>query len=178
LDIRVDNNPDGALFDWVDDDDDNFPVMNDITGLQDAINKLKPGDSTMIIVGIKNFGSIAGLANIGLKNLRDDDNGLQEPEIAGSGELSANVDVVVSYGDKSEIGDTWDAWYDVFTGTLLEWSSVSPNVDADSAGGDTLMEAGDDDYWVVEFSINSVVGNDIMSDTATFDIEFGLVQQP
>ena len=38
------------------------------------------------------------------------------------------------------------------------------------------MSADDDDYWVLEFSIPATVGNEIMSDKVSFDVEFGLVQ--
>jgi predicted ribosomally synthesized peptide with SipW-like signal peptide len=173
LDLKIDKDPDGSVFDWVNDDDSNFPVMNNFWDL----SNLKPGDSMRVIAGINNTGSVDGLANIGLKNLVDADNTLEEPETAGSGELSANVDVVVSYGDKSVIGDAWETWTSVWTGTLLEWSNLGANIDAIALLGVGVADV-DTDYWVIDFSIDSSVGNDIMTDTATFDIEFGLVQQP
>jgi spore coat-associated protein N len=171
LDLQIDEDPDGSVFSWV--DDPSVPVMNNIAGLQDQINNMKPGDSGMIIVGIKNNGSIDGFANLGFKSVIDDENGIEEPEIAVTtgGDLSEAVDIVISYGDKSVIGDTWEAWDLVWSGKLSEWKALSTNVYAVPA-----IEPQEDDYWVVEFSIATTVGNEIMSDTVGFNVEFGLDQ--
>jgi len=179
LDLRVDSDPDGSEFDW----DAGVPVMNDIPGLQDAINKLKPGDSGIVIVGIQNYSDIPGLANIGIKNVVDKENtrleqeeGFDDTSAADSGELSGAVNLVISYGDKSVIGDTGN-WVEVWSGKLIDWKDYTgSNKDAPVAMAGVVVDVYDDDYWVLEFSIPTSVGNEIMSDSVTFDVEFGLEQ--
>jgi predicted ribosomally synthesized peptide with SipW-like signal peptide len=181
LDLQIDSDSDGATFNWV--DGAAVPVMNNISELSDAISKLKPGDSTTVIVGIKNNSTIEGLANIGIKNVVDYEN-VKLPQENGfdttaGGELSGAVNLVISYGDKSEIGSEWDKWTDVWSGTLLDWKGFTgANKDASNGGASVVMtgSGADDDYWVLEFSIPASTGNEIMSDKVSFDIEFGLEQ--
>jgi len=177
LDLKFDNDPDGSVFNWVDDPD--LINVNDV--MDECVNNLKPGDSDIIIIGIKNAGTVDGWADIHILNVVDYDNGGTEPEIAvpdtntgdpgaGEGELSMYVDVVLSYGDKSVIGSTWDAWVEVASGTLAAIACTDYYWTAP-------IEAGVDDYWVIEFSIASDVGNIIQSDSVEFDVEFSLDQE-
>jgi len=173
LDLQIDSNPDGAVFTWVDDPD--VPTLNCCFGA--ALDCLKPGDEATVIVGIRNNGCVDGTADIHIKNVVDDDNGLEEPEPATGydGDLSRAVNVVISYGDKSAIGDTGN-WAHCRTGTLLglDCKTIDAPVPLPSKG----TADADTDYWVIEFWIPGTVGNEIMGDTVTFDIEFTLHQVP
>lgn len=161
LDIKVDMDPDGAIEDW----QDNAPTMNTYDGVMWDISTMKPGDEIMVIVGVKNFGSIDGTADLHFIITGETDGD------ADGARLDSNIDIEVSYGDKSDIGDAWDMWTYVTDGSLRDLHCVT--IDAP-----VPLEAGVDDYWVIEFSIDSSVGNVIQGDSVTFDIEFTLHQEP
>ncbi len=64
---------------------------------------LKPGDEGMVEINLANVGCVDGVADIHLKNMVSDDNGLTEPESdvdatggAGEGELCCNLDMRIS----------------------------------------------------------------------------------
>lgn len=156
LDLKIDKNPAGDVFEWV--DDPYLPVIQDFYD----VGKMKPGDYMIVIVGIKNFGNVDGRATLQLQMPIQTDGGTD------GALLGVNIDVVVSYGDKSDIGDEWNAWTFVDSGTLY---ALSGELDAPVA-----LEGGEDDYWVLEFSIPSGVGNQIQGDGLELNVIFGLDQ--
>jgi len=178
LDLNIDAHPDGGTFVWVDDDD--VPTMNDILG--SALDCLKPGDSGTLIVGIRNRGCVAGIADIHITVTASDENQFAEPEAddgggaTGDGELAESIDVVISYGDKMGTASTGDdVVTEIASGTLeeLHCNNFYSGVILEGEGEDDDIG----DYWVIQFSIDGdTVGNEIMTDSVTFDIEFSLTQ--
>ncbi|RLC76079.1 MAG: hypothetical protein DRI61_13935, partial [Chloroflexi bacterium] len=77
--------------------------------------------------------------------------------------------------DKSDIGHTGN-WVLVWSGTLYNWFGYTGSYSWTAALPDSTVADEDTDYWVLEFSIATTVGNEIMGDTVTFDVEFGLNQ--
>jgi spore coat-associated protein N len=161
LDLKVDTDPTSGVT-W---SDDPLPTLNSITEIDNMINNMAPGDSISGDFGIKNDGTITGVADFTLTVTADDDNGLTEPESdvdstggSGEGELSANIDVVLTYNGAA-----------VYSGTLAGMSGNTYDAPSSIAGGATAS-------WEYTISIDSGVGNIIQSDTCDIDIEFSLDQ--
>ena len=181
MDLKIDRDPDGAVFQWV--DDPWTPVMQVVYG---GPIYMKPGSSDMVIVGILNTGTgdVEGLAGISIKNVVDAENGYAEPEpndgSPNKGELSPYMQVKLWYGDKSEGKihapehsplNPNDDWIPV-----KGWTPISAMSTEISAPASTKMAQGEDDFWVIEFRVLGTAGNEIMTDTVTFDVEFSLNQ--
>jgi len=162
LDLKVDTDP-GPGVTW---SDGGLPNLNSISELNAMINNMAPGDSISGNFGIKNDGTIEGVADFKVTVTANDDNGLTEPEQtdgdgtdgAGNGDLCANIDVVLNYNGTL-----------VYSGTLLGMSGTNYTAASNLAGGATAS-------WEYTISIATGVGNVIQSDTCTFDIEFSLTQ--
>jgi len=149
-----------------------------------SISDVKPGDSGTTTIKLKNVGSLpkpggppwTSKVYITFENLVDDDVSCSEPEgkidsSCGSGkdgELPENLNI--------RVRDYWDPncssniRFDE-THTLAEWVNNK---------GQTFlnddMPAGDVNCVVINWSVDSSVGNEIQSDSATFDIKFTLEQ--
>jgi len=147
------------------------------------ISDVKPGDSDTVTIKLKNVGSLpkpggppwASKVFIIFENLVDDDVSCTEPEdeldnTCGRGqvgELSENLNIRVrDYWDPScENNKRFDE-----TKTLKEWINTGKTFLNDD------MPAGDVNCVVIDWSINSNAGNEIQSDSATFNIRFTLEQ--
>ncbi|MCD6178138.1 hypothetical protein J7K03_02730 [bacterium] len=148
-----------------------------------SISDVKPGDSGTAIIKLKNVGTLpkpggppwTSKVYIAFENLIDDDVSCTEPEgkvddSCGSGkvgELSENLNI--------RVRDYWDPncqenkrFEEIHT--LAEWVSQGQTFLNDD------MPAGDVNCVVIDWSIDSSVGNEIQSDRATFDIKFTLEQ--
>ena len=148
-----------------------------------SISDVKPGDSGTAIIKLKNVGTLpkpggppwTSKVYIAFENLIDDDVICTEPEgkvddSCGSGkvgELSENLNI--------RVRDYWDPncqenkrFEEIHT--LAEWVSQGQTFLNDD------MPAGDVNCVVIDWSIDSSVGNEIQSDRATFDIKFTLEQ--
>ena len=150
--------------------------------IESLINNMKPGDKGTITVPIRNDGSVDGEAKLQFVNLVDYENGCNEPECvaeggtwsategctacvscnnpgSGQGELSQNLDVVVYYGAEEKARGTL---YDLVAGGVIELG---------------VLAANGEENVVMVFSIDyETVGNDIQSDSVSFDITFELIQ--
>jgi len=177
LDLKIDADPLPGTPDWV--DDPNVPNVNDLAvllGIEDTVNKMKPGDTDGIIIGIKNAGSIDGIADLHIKNVVNKDNGCTEPEADvpdcscgpdDGGELGANVLVTILYNGAPV---SYEASGDpVLADTPLDDlecnNIILGALDANATGAITMT-----------FTIPGTVGNIIQSDSVEFDVEFSLDQ--
>jgi spore coat-associated protein N len=161
LDLKVDTDPTGGVT-W---SDGPLGSLNDTSALNDMINNMAPGDYISGNFGIKNDGSIEGVADFKVTVTADAENTVTEPELTlgdtgPAGELAANIDVVLTYNGVA-----------VYSGTLAGMSGINYTAPANIAGGATAS-------WEYTISIGTGVGNIIQSDTCTVDIEFSLNQAP
>jgi predicted ribosomally synthesized peptide with SipW-like signal peptide len=164
LDLKIDVDPTSGVT-W---EDGPLGAINDDSTLNDMINNMAPGDSISGNFGIKNDGTIEGVADFKLIITGNDDNGLTEPEQddgdvddgPGNGELCENVDVVLTYNGSA-----------VYSGTLAAMDGINYTAPSNIAGGATAS-------WEFTISIGTGVNNVIQSDTCTFDVEFSLNQAP
>ena len=159
LDLKVDIDQTGNE-NYVDDPNVNFSTI-----VSNAASNLKPGDSQTFNIGIQNAGSIAGIPTIKLIGIVNDENGLIEPELtlspadtADTGELGANIDVVLAYNGAA-----------VWSGKLNDF-----NVAKFPAA--TTLAANTEAQWDITMSIATSVGNIIQSDKVSFQVVFGLYQ--
>ncbi|MGB9960136.1 MAG: TasA family protein [Candidatus Bathyarchaeales archaeon] len=128
--------------------DDPLPVFFNV-------GNVKPGDSDSEDIILSNAGSLAGKAYVHFKNVVDNEGSNPEPETAGKLSNSLYIKVLVGDNVKAE-------------GYLSAIACASHELGT-IAGGDTLTVT-------IQWSIPSTVGNEIMGDSVTFDIEFSLVQ--
>jgi len=131
---------------------------DDPLGAYFTVSNVKPGDSGSRNIELKNDGSLAGKAYIHFKNVVDSPGTTPEPEpTPDTGELSQNLKIKVSNSTHTIVDD--------FLFNIKSNSYLLGTI----AGGGTLTVT-------IEWSIPSDVGNVIMGDTVTFDIEFSLQQ--
>ena len=138
----------------------NGDIVPSINAAFDAIvNNLKPGDAGVLTIPIKNSGSLAGTPSLKVFNLLETAGLNVEPEGDTTADLGGKIDIVVKF-DGVAVG----------SGTLRSLAGTTLSAPAGSLG------AGADKNWTIEMSVASGVGNEIMADSATCDVEFGLVQ--
>lgn len=165
LDLKVDNQDDPNIFHMV-------------------LNDMKPGDTISYYWDWKNSGTITGQPWLEIINLVDSENTLLEPEStlgddAATGELSQylmmklnapgntgyvypNQPACLDSGSKCPLS-TWDDYSQIGQAPPWEvWQTIS--------GGST------NDPMVLEFELPSSVGNQVQSDSLSFDIVFHLDQ--
>lgn len=130
-----------------------------------AVTNAKPGDvSAVKMIHFRNDGSLPGQLYVKVVMDSNDENGVIEPEVgidgtAGVGELGDNlflsIDGISPMLNKSltALNAAAPAWWD--SGPLL---------------------AGHEGWVSVAWTIPSTVGNEIMSDSVTFHLEFSLEQ--
>jgi len=166
LDLKVDADPTSGGTNWVDDPD--VPTINDLIGA--AVDNLKPGDSADVLIGIKNAGTIDGIAGILLDVYDNDDNGLTEPESdvdstggPGEGELPFSIKVAIDYNG------TYLSGYEIADAVSLASLDSVPIV----LGG---LAAGTEACISLHLWIPTTVGNEIQSDSCKVDVEFSLDQ--
>jgi spore coat-associated protein N len=135
-----------------------------------TLTNLAPGMSGASSIQLTNIGSIGGTLSMLAQHMVDDEGATWEPETGDTsnpGELSANVDIAV-FSDADNDG-SWDG------GEALLWSGKLNALDDASIGLGSLAGSAST-YIGIYWSIDSAVGNDIMGDITTFDIEFTLQQ--
>jgi predicted ribosomally synthesized peptide with SipW-like signal peptide len=123
-----------------------------------SVSDVKPGDSNSKGIVLSNSGTLAGKAYIHFKNVVDSPGTTPEPEPTPDyGELSKNlyIKVLVDSTIKAE-------------GYLSDIKSNSYELGTIAGGGSLTV--------TIQWSIPSDVGNVIMGDSVTFDIEFSLQQ--
>ena len=133
---------------------------------------LKPGDEGMVEINLANVGCVDGVADIHLKNMVSDDNGLTEPESdvdatggPGEGELCCNLDMKIT-ADLDGDG-TYETL--VAEGKACDIECINWII------GDLPGESDID--IMIEWGIDAAVGNIIQTDDCSFDIEFSLNQK-
>jgi len=159
--------------------------QNPWTSVAFNVSDVKPGDSGSTTIHLKNVGTLpkpggppwTSKVFITFENLQDNDVSCSEPEREveggncgtdpGAGELAENLNITVK--------DFWDPNCQSNkrfeeTHTLAEWVSQGETFLNDD------MPAGDVNCVVIDWSVDSSVGNVIQSDSATFDIKFTLEQ--
>jgi len=160
LDLQFDNDPSGDVDNWMD------SVPNYALLYSEEINNMKPGDWEFDILGIKNAGTVDGIASIEFTNVVNLPGTTPEPEVIfnpDNGELGANVLFTIIYSadpngpklvDKISL-DALDTQGKITLGALNagQWANI----------------------WI-SFEILDSVGNVIMDDNVTFDVVFGLDQ--
>jgi predicted ribosomally synthesized peptide with SipW-like signal peptide len=131
---------------------------DDPLGAYFSVSDVKPGDSGSKGIVLSNSGTLAGKAYIHFKNVVDSPGTTPESEPTPDyGELSKNLYIKVL------VGGTVKA-----EGYLSQIQSNSYELGTIAGGGSLTV--------TIEWSIPSTVGNEIMDDSVTFDIEFSLVQ--
>jgi len=162
-----------------------------------SIGNLKPGDgmggaehgTISYQFTVTNLGTLDGKLTMKVINVRNYENGRNEPELAvdstggnpglGNGELGAYLNMQVNFpgdpgfvyrscSDPNCIGNRR-------AHTINCWENVV--IDSSMAGlPNYLIKAGQSYLGVLEFMLPSDVGNIIQSDSVEFDIEFTLEQ--
>jgi predicted ribosomally synthesized peptide with SipW-like signal peptide len=147
---------------WVDDPD--VPTVNNLWN--DKVNNVKPGDSDALIIPIKNAGTIDGYADIHIMNVTNYPGDTPEPEtLPDLGELGSAIVVKIEYDSNGDgVADEVLA-----TGTL-------DDLECNNYVATTSLTAGSTANWILTISIDSTVGNEIMGDVVTCDVEFSLDQ--
>jgi len=131
---------------------------DDPLGIFFSVSGVKPGDSGSKNIVLSNAGTLDGKAYIHFKNVEDKPGTTPESEpTPDNGELSQNLKIKVSNGTATVVEGFL---YDIKCNSYLLGTI---------AGGRSLTVT-------IEWSISSDVGNVIMGDSVTFDIEFSLVQ--
>ncbi|MCK5659966.1 MAG: SipW-dependent-type signal peptide-containing protein, partial [Methanosarcinales archaeon] len=131
-----------------------------------TVGDVFPGASGSETVTLNNTGSIdAASSTINVANIVDDDNTLTEPEEADGdtlveGELSSEITVEITVDGVSVYNGLLSSATAINAGGLVAGGSV--------AGGSVDM--------VVAWSVDTNAGNEIQSDSTTFDIEVTLNQ--
>jgi predicted ribosomally synthesized peptide with SipW-like signal peptide len=131
---------------------------DDPLGVYFSVSDVKPGDSGSKNIVLSNSGTLAGKAYIHFKNVVDSPGTTPEPEpTPDNGELSQNlyIKVLVDSTVKAE-------------GYLFNIKSNSYELGTIAGSGSLTV--------TIQWNIPSDVGNVIMGDSVTFDIEFSLQQ--
>lgn len=126
------------------------------------VNNLKPGDADVLTIPVMNSGTLAGKPSLTIKNLLEAAGVSPEPEASpDTADLGAKINLVVSFDGTP-----------VASGTLRGLAGSPLTAPSLSLPGGSAAK-----NWTIAMSIDGAsVGNEIMGDTATCDVEFGLVQ--
>jgi len=131
---------------------------DDPLGAYFSVSDVKPGDSGYKDIVLSNAGTLAGKAYIHFKNVEDKPGTTPESEpTPDNGELSQNLYIKVLVGGVVKA----EGYLSAIKCNSYELGTI--------VGGGSLTVT-------IEWSIPSDVGNVIMGDSVTFDIEFSLVQ--
>jgi len=154
---------------WV--DDPNVPTVNDLWN--SMVNNLKPGDSGTIVIPIKNAGTIDGYADIHIKNVANNENGIEEPEASAPGENG---------GEPGELGSailvniSYDSDGDGSADETLVSGETLDNLECITYTATTTLTGGSTANWIIDLWLPGSVGNKIQGDSVTCDVEFSLNQ--
>ncbi|NTW89294.1 MAG: hypothetical protein HGB37_00035 [Candidatus Moranbacteria bacterium] len=169
MDLKVDSNPASGAHQWV------KTFNNTTVSLADLFPGFSSGEGQ--IVDLKNEGSVAGKATITfivtgheVSCLAAEGTGCN---VNGPGNLPENLRVKVFYKQGSET-----SFAEVGDATLADWNSTYTNyalgnLQAQSGATDDESKLGNVKLvWYIPTS----AGNEIMTDAADVDVEFGLTQ--
>ena len=141
--------------------------------MRGAVDDVLPGDSGNVTLTVRNEGNASGRLQVTTTNVSDFENGQTEPELpvddsggdpgVGNGELSSNLLVRWVF-----INSTSDNRV-----TLTDGYVPIEDVDETVEGG-TVPENGTATA-LFEWKVPETAGNEIQSDSVTFDIDFTLV---
>lgn len=148
-----------------------------------TVGDVKPGDNGSTTIKLKNVGSIPAPGGppwtskvfITFSNLQDDDVSCPEPESKVDDSCGEGKVGELSSYLKIRVRDYWDAncqsnlRFDE-TKTLSEWCTAGKTFLNDD------IPANDVNCVIIDWSVDSGVGNIIQSDKAVFDITFTLEQ--
>lgn len=135
-----------------------------------------PGDNGKEGVGLHNNENMDGELSISFDNLLDEENACWEPEYADesdcdadtNGELGEKLDIL-AYLDENNNGD-----YET-TDTLIYNGKASGILGGSLS--DYLLPSAATEYFMLEWSLDSAVVNNVQSDKVVFDIVFNLNQK-
>lgn len=131
------------------------------------VAEVMPGDSGTATLKLQNVGG-NGTLEFQFLNLRDESITTPEPEpTPDNGELSQNLDMLIWWDDNQ------NGVYDELLGEKKVAEGKLYNI------ADVIYDLGSLDYMETKYlgmgwSIDSTVGNEIMRDRCTFDIQFGI----
>jgi hypothetical protein len=130
-------------------------------------SNVKPGDSGSRTIALKNNGTIEGTAKIHIKNVANSEgtNPESETDKTDPGDLGKYLVLKIWYdaeGNGFEVDDL------IITNEVDDLNSVLTTLGALGAGQTRNVK--------IDWELPSGVGNDVMGDIVTFDIEFSLVQ--
>jgi len=130
---------------------------------------VKPGASGFVVIALRNVGSIPGTADIHIKEVTNTEGANPEPETntAEPGDLGGVLLITIQY-DANGNGDYGDAGETIVTDAINSLNCVSKDLGP--------LGAGDSRNLKISWEVPSGVGNDIMGDIVTFNIEFSLKQ--
>lgn len=139
------------------------------------VEEVWPGDSGNVTLNLTNIGDL-GTLSMNVTNLLDSEKGCNEPESLadstcgdpgeGEGELSKKLDMLIWWDDNNNglyepPGETLIA-----ADTLYNIAGVTYNLGP--------LDNTEIKYLGIAWAVDSTVGNEIMGDECTFDIQFGL----
>jgi predicted ribosomally synthesized peptide with SipW-like signal peptide len=131
------------------------------------VANVKPGESGSKTIALKNDGTIGGTAKIHIKNVANSEgeNPESETDTAEPGDLGKYLVLKIWYDAE---GDGFEADDLIVTDEVNDLNSVLTTLGALGAGLTRNVK--------IDWELPSGVGNDVMGDIVTFDIEFSLVQ--
>jgi hypothetical protein len=130
------------------------------------VDEVWPGDSGNVTLKLQNIGD-PGTLYLHLLNLMDDPGITPEPEPAPDlGELSQNLDMLIWWDDNN------NGLYDGGEGPAIAEDTLK-NIACNIYDLGTLNSM-ETKYLGMAWSVDSTVGNEIMGDECSFDIQFGL----
>jgi len=153
MDLGIDNNPDGNIYNWV----DNFTSGQTISGLYPGYpNK---GEHNWQVLDLKNIGTVDGNVTIQLN-------------ATSWSALGDNLVFTISY-DSGNVG----TWVPVTTGTLAQFKDNTYTLGGfTSVSNDLGGQTGKMSSVKIEWSIPASAGNGIQGKSVTIDAVFGLEQ--
>ena len=130
-------------------------------------SNIKPGDSGSKTIALSNSGTIGGTAKVHIKNVANTEEANPEPETDTTepGDLGKYLVLKIWYDVE---GDGFEADDLIVTDEVNDLNSVKTNLGALGAGLTRDVK--------IDWELPSGVGNDILGDKVTFDIEFILEQ--
>jgi hypothetical protein len=129
------------------------------------VDEVWPGDSGNVTLNLTNIGD-PGTLQLHLLNLVDYPGITPEPEpTPDSGELSQKLDILIWWDDN--YNTVWDSGETIIAEDAL-YNIAGVIYDLGS------LNNAETKYLGIAWSVDSAVGNEIMGDRCSFDIQFGL----
>jgi len=134
-----------------------------------TVSNVKPSDSGSVVIALSNAGSIDGTAKIHIKDVTNTEGENPEPETDKTepGDLGGVLLMRIQY-DANNDGDYDDAGETIITDEINDLNCVLYTLGPLGAGASRNLK--------ISWSVPTTVGNAIMGDIVTFNIEFSLEQ--